>query len=262
MTETFLNLTFVGLASMVGMMIVVWLIHFPLKNAGIVDIAWAFGLALLAMLYAALGDGDPIRKWLMAGMAAVWGLRLSVHLLVRTIGREEDGRYRQMRKDWGGNIGLKFLLFFQFQALLNVVLAMPFLITSVNTEKGLSFFEIAGLTIWAVAIIGESVADHQLKRFKNDPNNNGKTCRYGLWNYSRHPNYFFEWLIWVAFFVFALGSPFGWIAILGPVLMLYFLFKVTGIPATEAQALRTKGDDYRDYQRTTSAFVPWFKKAS
>ena len=83
----------------------------------------------------------------------------------------------------------------------------------------------------------------------------------GLWNYSRHPNYFFEWLIWVAWAVFALGSPFGWIAIGCPLLMLYFLFRLTGIPATEAQALRSKGEAYREYQRSTSAFIPWFKRA-
>ena len=101
---------------------------------------------------------------------------------------------------------------------------------------------------------------YQLQGFKKDPANRGKTCRAGLWSYSRHPNYFFEWLIWVSFFIFASASPYGWISIVCPVLIFYFLFKVSGIPATEAQALRTKGDDYRDYQRTTSAFFPWFPK--
>jgi len=81
-----------------------------------------------------------------------------------------------------------------------------------------------------------------------------------LWNYSRHPNYFFEWLIWVAFALFALGSPYGYLGLVSPLLMLFFLFRVTGIPATEAQALRTKGEDYKQYQQTTSAFVPWFRR--
>jgi steroid 5-alpha reductase family enzyme len=105
------------------------------------------------------------------------------------------------------------------------------------------------------------VADSQLQSFKSNPANRSATCRVGLWRYSRHPNYFFEWLIWVAFAVFAMGSPYGYVAAFAPLLMLFFLFRVTGIPATEAQALRSKGDDYRQYQRTTSAFVPWFPRS-
>jgi steroid 5-alpha reductase family enzyme len=261
MLEAMIELSFIGLTVMAGLMFLVWLIHIPLKNAGIVDVAWAFGLALLAAVYAILGDGDILRKWIFASMVIAWGLRLTAHLFVRVTEHDEDGRYAQMRKERGGNIPLKFLAFFQFQALLNVFLAIPFLLVSVNTNSGLSYFEIAGMIIWAIALIGESVADHQLRIFKKDSSNKGRTCRNGLWNYSRHPNYFSEWLIWVSFFVFALGSPYGWITVLCPALMLYFLFRVTGIPATEAQALRTKGDDYREYQRTTSAFVPWFKKS-
>jgi steroid 5-alpha reductase family enzyme len=129
-----------------------------------------------------------------------------------------------------------------------------------NPQPRLSPLEWAGLSLWVVALLGETAADAELKRFKADPANKGKTCRKGLWNYSRHPNYFFEWLIWVAFFLAALASPYGWISLLCPVLMFIFLFKVTGIPMTETQALKTRGKDYRDYQRTTSMFVPWFKK--
>lgn len=109
--------------------------------------------------------------------------------------------------------------------------------------------------------MGESVADRQLDRFRRDPANKGRVCRVGLWRVSRHPNYFFEWLLWVAYFTFALASPGGWLTAYCPALMLYFLFRVTGIPTTEAQALRSRGDDYRECQRTTSAFVPWFRRA-
>jgi steroid 5-alpha reductase family enzyme len=100
----------------------------------------------------------------------------------------------------------------------------------------------------------------QLNAFKANAANRGKTCRAGLWKYSRHPNYFFEWLIWVAFCLFAIDSKYGYLALFPPALMLYFLFRVTGIPATEAQALRTRGEDYRRYQETTSVFVPWFPR--
>jgi steroid 5-alpha reductase family enzyme len=99
-----------------------------------------------------------------------------------------------------------------------------------------------------------------LNAFKNDPTNKGKVCRVGLWNYSRHPNYFFEWLIWMAYLIFALASDGGWIAVFAPAIMLYLLLRVTGIPLTEENAIKSKGDLYREYQRTTSAFVPWFRK--
>ena len=116
--------------------------------------------------------------------------------------------------------------------------------------------------LWAVALTGEAVADRQLARFKARPSSRGRTCREGLWRYSRHPNYFFEWLVWVAYALFALASPYGALALICPVVMLYLLFRVTGIPATEAQALRSKGDDYRRYQATTSVFVPWFPRSA
>ena len=151
-------------------------------------------------------------------------------------------------------------MFFQAQALLAIVLALPFFLAARRTDPGISGFEVAGLLIWVAGVAGESLADHQLARFKSDPANRGKTCRAGLWRYSRHPNYFFEWLHWWAYAALAVGSVFWWIPVAAPLVMLYFLLKVTGIPPTEAQALASRGDDYREYQRTTSAFIPWFPK--
>jgi steroid 5-alpha reductase family enzyme len=252
-----------GAIAVSGLMLLLWLIHFPMRNAAIVDVGWAGGLALLGALYAILGEGLAERKYLIGAMAAIWGLRLAYHLLTdRILGHPEEGRYQELRRRWGTNIALKFFLFYQFQALLCVVLSAPFYFAARNPAPGLSVVEYAAAALWLVATIGESVADAQLAAFKHNPANRGQTCRAGLWNYSRHPNYFFEWLIWVSFAVFALASPLGYIGLLSPALILYFLFKVTGIPATEAQALRSRGEDYRRYQQTTSAFVPWPPKRS
>ena len=262
MTEAILHELIVGTTSVCGLMLILWLIHLPLRNAAIVDAGWAGGLAVLGVIYAATAGGYPVRALLIAATAALWGLRLAVFLLfTRVIRHPEEGRYVQLRREWGGNLPLKFLLFFQFQALLCVLLSTPFLLSALNPHPQLSVFEYAGTALWLVAWIGECLADSQLQRFKSNPANHGTTCRVGLWQYSRHPNYFFEWLIWVAFAVFAMGSPYGYLAVFAPLLMLFFLFRVTGIPATEAQALRSKGDDYRRYQQTTSAFVPWFQKS-
>jgi steroid 5-alpha reductase family enzyme len=186
-------------------------------------------------------------------------MRLALYLLfTRVVGHPEEGRYVELRRKWVTNIPLKFLAFFEFQALTCILLSVPFLIACFNPAPEFAAIEYAGMAIWAIAFVGEVMADAQLNSFKKSPANKGKTCQVGLWHYSRHPNYFFEWMIWVAYAVFALGSPYGWITLVCPALMLYFLLRVTGIPATEAQALRTKGDEYRQYQRTTSAFVPWF----
>ena len=260
MMTTALATVGIGTAVVATLMFVLWLIHLAMKNASIVDAGWAGGIGTLAIVYALRAEGDPLRAWVIASMGALWGLRLASHLLKRILGEPEEGRYVQLRRDWKTNLGLKFFVFFEFQAVLGVVLSIPLLIPTLNPRPGLSILEIAGVALWLVAIAGEAIADAQLRGFKADPSNRGRTCRAGLWNYSRHPNYFFEWLIWVSFALFALGSPWGWLGLVSPALILYFLLKVTGIPATEAQSLRSRGEEYRRYQETTSAFVPWFHK--
>jgi steroid 5-alpha reductase family enzyme len=243
------------------MMLVLWIIHLLLKNAAIVDVGWAAGLALLAGYYACAGPGYAARRYAIAAMAGIWGLRLSSYLLfARVIGHPEEGRYVQLRKDWKTNLPLRFLFFFEFQALLGVALSVPFLLACLDSRAPLGLFEKLGGAIWIAGILGESLADTQLNAFKRNPANKGKLCRAGLWNYSRHPNYFFEWLIWLGYATFVIASPWGWLGLLSPALILYFLLRVTGIPATEEQALRSRGDQYREYQKTTSAFIPWFPK--
>ena len=252
-----------GALAVSGLMLALWLIHFPMRNAAIVDVGWAGGLALLGALYAVLGEGLAARRYTIGAMALIWGLRLAFHLLTdRILGHPEEGRYQELRRQWVTRIPLKFFLFYQFQALLCVVLSAPFYLAARNPEGAMTGMEYAAAGLWLVATLGESVADAQLAAFKRNAANRGRTCRAGLWNYSRHPNYFFEWLIWVAFALFALSSPYGYIGLLSPAMILYFLFKVTGIPATEAQALRSRGEEYKRYQQTTSAFFPWPPKRS
>ncbi len=248
-----------GLASMLLMMLGVWALAIRLRNAGIVDVAWAAGFSILALLYASLGPGDLTRRVLVAAMTTVWSLRLALHL-ARRVYRwhpEEDGRYVELRRAWGERADRKLLGFFLAQGALDALLALPLLLSCLNPSPRIHLLEWAGLGLWAVALWGEWLADRQLERFKAAPGNAGRTCQAGLWAWSRHPNYFFEWLIWCAYSVFALASPWGSAGLFAPLLMLYFLLRVTGIPATEAQALRSRGEAYRRYQETTSRFVPW-----
>lgn len=264
MLPEFIKLILLAWAFAFGLMTVIWFVSVRMANAGIVDIAWSLGFAPVALLYAAGADGYLPRRELMLAMAALWSLRLGIYLYFRVMGHHpvEDRRYAELRREWGANVNAKMFGFFQLQAALLVVLSVPFLIVCLNPKPGINLLEWLGLGLWLVAVVGESIADHQLKQFKRNPANKGEVCQLGLWHYSRHPNYFFEWLVWVAFFVFALGSPLGCTSVYCPALMLYFLLRVTGIPMTEDLAVKTKGEKYLAYQRTTSGFVPWFPKRS
>ncbi len=238
-----------------------WFWQCRTRNAGWVDVGWALGLAVMALLAAALGPAPLARRLLVGTLGGLHGLRLGLHLWRRVdTDPHEDGRYQAIRAAWKTNLNLKFFGFFQGQALLDVLLGWPFLLVAWNPAPSLHPLELAGAGLWLVAWLGEGLADRQLRRFKARADQRGKTCREGLWRYSRHPNYFFEWLVWVAYLLVALPAPLGWTALWAPLLMLYFLLRVTGIPYTEAQSLRSRPEDYARYQRETSAFIPWFPK--
>jgi steroid 5-alpha reductase family enzyme len=261
MFATAITLSLMGWAVIALFMSVLWGIQLRTRNAAIVDFGWALSLVFLSSFYAIRGHDGHLRGLLMAGMVAVWGLRLAFYLLItRVIGQPEEGRYQELRAGWGAHVQSRLFIFFQAQGLLNIVLAIPFLLFALNPRQELSWLEYAGAALWVLAFLGESIADAQLSRFKSDAANRGKVCNLGLWRLSRHPNYFFEWLIWVSYALLAFASPHGYFGIISPALILFFLFKVTGIPATEAQALRSKGEAYRRYQQTTSAFAPWFPR--
>jgi steroid 5-alpha reductase family enzyme len=243
-------------------MVVVWFFARRMNNAGIVDIWWSFCFTPVAVFYGLYGSGHPLRNALVAAMVCAWSLRLGVHLYKRVMAHhpEEDPRYAALRTQFPKRTWLMFFGFFQLQAVLVGLLSVPIALACTNPSGGIGAFEIAGLVLWLVAIGGEAIADTQLAMFRAHPASKGRVCEFGLWKYSRHPNYFFEWLIWVAYFVVGLGSPWGWVGVVSPLLMLYFLTCVTGIPPSEAHSLKSRGDAYRDYQRRTSAFFPWFPK--
>ncbi|HAP25956.1 MAG TPA: hypothetical protein DCR74_10095 [Achromobacter sp.] len=242
---------------MIAAMALAWGWQRRRANAGIVDVVWALGMGAAAWLIAATGAGSVDARLALAVMAGVWSLRLAWHLW-RRVRAGEDGRYRTLREHWQGHQG-KFFGLFMFQAGLVMLFCVPFLAAGVSPAQG---WPVAlGLLIWVAALSGEVIADRQLDRFRDNPNHRGLTCRHGVWRYSRHPNYFFEWCHWFAYVALAWGSPLAWMSWLGPVLMYVFLRWISGIPFTEQQALRTRGDDYRDYQRRTPAFFPWFPKS-
>jgi steroid 5-alpha reductase family enzyme len=257
----FILLPLVSLACVSVLMAGIWIWATRIKNAGIVDIFWAFDFAIIAVVIWLLAE-ESRRRNVVCILAMLWSLRLGGYLMKR-VGvhlHEEEGRYKQLRKEWAPHVNLKFFVFFQMQAISNVFLAIPFFITALNSAPQLSVLEYIGAAMWLLSIIGEAISDWQLQHFKKDPANKGKVCQYGLWNYSRHPNYFFQLMIWISVFIFSISSPYGWIAIVCPLTIGFLIFKVTGIPMTEEQSIRSKGELYKQYQRSTSVLIPWFKK--
>ncbi len=262
-----IRLLLIGAGIIFLFMSALWYTGKKIGNYAIVDVGWAAALAILALAYFILGEGFFLRKIIITSMVCFWAIRLGGYLLFTRIlgGHGEDERYTAFRKDYGDAVDRKFFTnIFQFQGLLDVFLSLPFLISCINPNPEMQIWEWIALGLFIFAVLGEALADRQLHSFKKDAANKGKNCEVGLWKYSRHPNYFFEWLIWVSYSLFSIAPEFGifgYSGILPMIVMFIFLTKFSGIPMTEKQALLKRGDVYREYQRTTSAFIPWFKKA-
>ncbi len=248
-------LLLVGAFGASATMVAVWLVAIRIRNASYVDVAWALGIAGTAVVYALIADGSTLHRVVVAGLGTVWGVRLGTYLLARLAGKEEDGRYQELRRRWAPNANRAFFVFYQAQAGFVLVFSIPFAL--VAADRGdVTWLTWAGAALALLSIAGEVTADTQLAVWKGSEANRGKTARNGLWGWSRHPNYFFEWLHWVGWAVIAVSSPYGWVAVGVPVFLFALLFKVTGIPETEAQSLRSRGEDYRLYQEEVSVFVP------
>ena len=237
-------------------MILVWVYARHIRNMGYVDVAWAGLMGAMAITVAACGHGAALPRVLIGVLGFIWATRLFVYLFARVHGQEEDGRYRYLREQVHGDQRKLFWLF-QAQAVVIALFALPLLAAASNPVDAATAWTIAAIAVWLVSVGGEAIADRQLAAWASNPANKGKTCRRGLWAWSRHPNYFFETLHWFTYAFLAVGAPMAWLAFCGPLLMFAFLYRVTGIPWTEAQALRSRGEDYRAYQREVNAFFPW-----
>ncbi|MBK9120741.1 MAG: DUF1295 domain-containing protein [Phycisphaerales bacterium] len=237
-------------------MLVLWFVQRARGNAGIVDVGWALGIGVAVGIAAWCAPGAAGLRILVATLTGFWSLRLGLYLWRRITREPEDGRYRELREWAGERVQAWLFVFYQIQASWIVLFALPQLIV-MQAARPLGWREALAVLIFLVSVVGEVVADRQLAAFRRNSAHRGRTCRVGLWRYSRHPNYFFEWLHWWAYCVLAISVPWGWLTLVGPAAMLFLLLKVTGVPPTERQALRSRGDDYRAYQRTTSVFFPW-----
>ncbi|MEP7453015.1 DUF1295 domain-containing protein [Phyllobacterium sp. SB3] len=241
-------------------MAVAWQMQRITGNDGWADVFWSYGVGItgIGALFASHDIASPIRRWLVIAMLAVWSLRLGTHILLRTLKSHDDPRYANLRKGWGKAAPWRMFLFLQSQAIAGSLLVLCVYMAAGRQGEALDIFDYAGVVVIMIAIVGEAVADAQLKQFSAAPVNRGKVCDVGLWRWSRHPNYFFEWLGWVSYALIAAGGflPHGWIALAAPIIMYVLLRHVSGVPPLEEHMMKSRGEAFRDYQRRTSIFFP------
>lgn len=243
-----------------------WVIQQRTGNSGWVDTIWTFSLGLVgagSALWPIAGAAPNARQWLVAALVAIWSIRLGSHIALRSAGIHDDPRYAEYSRQWGADAPRKMFIFLQNQALGTVPLVFAIFVAARYPSEALRLQDWLGVLILLIGIVGEAVADAQLKRFRSDPANKGKVCDIGLWKLSRHPNYFFEWFGWLAYPVIAISAdyPWGFFSLLAPIFMYWILVYVTGIPPLEEQMQRSRGDAYRAYQARTSKFFPLPPKA-
>jgi steroid 5-alpha reductase family enzyme len=204
-------------------------------------------------------QSPTLRQIIVAGLVAAWSLRLGLHIAERSARGPEDARYTALRRDWAARFQTRMFLFLQIQAAAAAVLAASMMLAAHNPAPFGRPLDLVAIAVLAVSIAGEGLADLQMRRFRINPANKGQVCDTGLWAWSRHPNYFFEWLGWVAYPLLAIdlhGSAWGWLALSGPAFMYWLLVYVSGIPLLEQQMLQSRGERFRAYQARVSAFFP------
>ena len=247
-----------NLGALVALMTAGWLTSLPTRNVTVVDSLWGLGFVVVAWLTFALADGAPARRWLIAALTTLWGLRLCAYLSYRNWGKGEDRRYGTWREASGESFWIVSLFkVFWLQAIFLWVIALVVQLPQMAAQPArLTAWDWVGAAIWLAGFAFESVADWQLYRFKADPGNRGKVMDRGLWRYSRHPNYFGESLVWWGMSAIALAVPGGAWTLISPAIITLVLLKMTGVPLTERTTMETR-PGYRDYIRRTSTFVPW-----
>ncbi|MHB9032212.1 MAG: DUF1295 domain-containing protein [Anaerolineae bacterium] len=249
----------ISLVVIQGIMLIIWLLSLALKNASIVDIFWGTGFVIVMWLYFALTpDGYLVRKLLIAGMVTTWGLRLSIHILLRNAGKPEDFRYQKWRAEAGARWWWQsFFKVFALQGLLMWIISLPLLGAQAGQTARLTILDFLGVLVWGIGFFFEAVGDYQLAKFKADPGNKGRVMARGVWRFTRHPNYFGDAAQWWGFYLLA-ASAGGWWSVFSPLLMTILLLRVSGVALLE-KTLETR-PGYREYAAGTSAFVPWFPR--
>lgn len=241
---------------------VLWKFSLWASRPQLVDLGWSLSLCYLALLYS-LSQKEIASRQILVGILPLFAFgKLALLLFYRLLQGEIDSRYRYLDQIWQQGRKWKYFLFFQFQAAAASLISIPWLLAANKGSGPLTALETFSVALFTISFLLETSADWSLKQFKEEKKVKSEVCKKGLWAYSRHPNYFFQSLIWWSFGLFALEADYGYFALISPLIMLYLILFVTGIPPNEQRQLETKGEAYRSYQKTTSSFIPWFPKSS
>ena len=256
----FFDLALMAVGALAAIMTGAWVVQRLTRRSGWIDAIWTFGVGATGVALALVRfDSPQTCAWRTAAVviaAALWSLRLGLHIVARTRKAPDDPRYRKVIDEWGSSAPSRLFLFLQAQGLVGAALAVAVLLAAAEPSSNLRIQDSIGLAIFVIALVGEASADAQLMRFRADPAHRGQICDIGLWDRSRHPNYFFEWLIWVAFAVVATDFGIGAVAWIAPVLMYWTLRYVSGVPPIEERMLLTRGEAFRAYRKKTPTFFP------
>lgn len=247
-----------SLVAVQGYMMGAWMLSLARRNASIVDSFWGPGFIVVALVTVLTVDPVPWRSFLILGLVAVWGGRLSTYVTARNWGKGEDWRYRKWREQAGQSFWWRsYFKVFVLQGILLVVVSSPIIASATRgAPTHPTALDIAGLLLWTFGLTFEAVGDAQLARFKKDPNHRGKVFDRGLWKYTRHPNYFGETVLWWGIFLIAVSSPITYWSVIGPITITFLLLRVSGVRLLEKGLTRNK-PGYEEYIRRTSAFFPW-----
>lgn len=256
-----LFLFLIGALTILIAMSLLWVLSVYLKNVSIVDIFWGLGFVIINGVYFFLSETFYSRNFMVLLLVTIWGLRLSIYLAYRNIGKGEDFRYQEFRRQYGISRywWISFFQVFLLQGFLIIIVSLPLLGANVYTESNtLSWLDFFAIIIWLTGFVFEAIGDFQLTKFKKNPDNKGKVLDTGLWKYTRHPNYFGDTLIWWSYALFSVASGSYW-PIIGSLVMTFLIIKVSGVSLLEV-SLKNKKPDYQEYIRKTNSFFPWFPK--
>lgn len=229
------------------------------KDFSIVDITWGIGFLVVLVVGQIFLKKTDSRSIILSLMVLIWALRLSTYLFLRSKGRGEDFRYKIMRTNWGewANIRAYFQVFI-LQGIILLIVSSPLILILTNSISPLKESDFFGITIFLIGLGFETMADYQVMKFKSSPANKGEILMEGLWKYSRHPNYFGEFLIWWGIFFLSMADGPVFYSLIGPLVLTFLLMKVSGVPMLEK---KYKGNaEYLSYQKKTNGFFPWFPK--
>jgi steroid 5-alpha reductase family enzyme len=264
-----LNLVLLAAAQSLAIISAFWLLLWAaslwLRNSSIGDPLYPVSMAIVAAFFYATGDGDPSRKLLMLVLTFVWAARLMLYIGWRNWGKE-DPRYAHLRRhaeSLGRNYAIYSLVevFIKLGIVTGFPISFPLFLGQIFAAPGApGAVACAGIAVFCVGLWFETVADIQLARFKRDPANHNKVMQDGLWRYSRHPNYFGEVCVWTGLFLVAVESPWGWLAIVSPLTLLWLLLGPLGLGLVERRMKKKRPEEFAAYERRTSPFIPWFPR--